>query len=47
MSKKAFSAWAGKCGSTGEVATAIGKTFARNGVRVEVLPLKEVTDLPG
>jgi menaquinone-dependent protoporphyrinogen oxidase len=45
MSKKILIAYASKCGSTGEVATEIGKTLAQNGVRVDVLPLKKVTDL--
>ncbi len=47
MSKKILIAYASKCGSTGEVATAIGKTLAQNGARVDVLPLQKVTDLPG
>jgi menaquinone-dependent protoporphyrinogen oxidase len=46
MSKRILVAYASKCGSTGEVATAIGKTLAQNGARVEVMPLKDVTDLP-
>jgi menaquinone-dependent protoporphyrinogen oxidase len=44
-SKKVLVAYASKCGSTGEVASAIGKTLAQNGARVDVMPLKEVTDL--
>ncbi len=47
MTKKILIAYASKCGSTGEVATAIGKTLAQNGVRVDVMPIKKVTDLPG
>ncbi len=47
MSKKILVAYASKCGSTGEVATAIGKTLAQNGARVDVMPLNKVTDLPG
>ncbi len=47
MSKKILIAYASKCGSTGEVATAIGQTLAQNGAWVDVRPLKEVTDLPG
>ena len=45
MSKKILIAYASKCGSTGEVAIAIGKTIAQTGVRVNVLPLKKVTNL--
>jgi menaquinone-dependent protoporphyrinogen oxidase len=45
--KKILVAYASKCGSTGEVATAIGETLAKNGAHVDVLPLKKVTDLPG
>ncbi len=45
MSKKILIAYASKCGSTGEVAAAIGKAFAQNGARVDVLPLKKVTNL--
>jgi menaquinone-dependent protoporphyrinogen oxidase len=47
MSKKILIAYASKCGSTGEVASAIGKTLAQTGARVDVLPLKHVTDLSG
>lgn len=47
MSKKILIAYASKCGSTGEVATAIGKTLAQKGARVDVLPLKKVADLSG
>jgi menaquinone-dependent protoporphyrinogen oxidase len=46
-SKKVLVAYASKCGSTGEVATAIGETLAQNDVRVDVMPLKEVADLSG
>ncbi len=45
MSKKILVAYASKCGSTGEVATAIGKTLAQYSARVDVMPLKKVTDL--
>src|SRR5512140_374564 len=45
MSKKILITYASKCGSTGEVASAIGKTLAQNGVRVDVLPLKQVINL--
>jgi menaquinone-dependent protoporphyrinogen oxidase len=44
-SKKILITYASKRGSTGEVASAIGKTLAQTGVRVDVLPLKKVTDL--
>jgi menaquinone-dependent protoporphyrinogen oxidase len=44
-SKKILIAYASKCGSTGEVATAIGQTFAQNAARVDVMPLKDVTDI--
>ncbi len=47
VSKKILIAYASKCGSTAEVATAIGNTLAQNGARVDVLPLNKVTDLPG
>jgi menaquinone-dependent protoporphyrinogen oxidase len=47
MSKKILIAYASKCGSTGEVANAIGKTLAQTGARVDVLPLKKVTNLSG
>jgi len=47
MSKKILIAYASKCGSTGEVASAIGKTLAQTGARVDVLPLKHVTNLSG
>jgi menaquinone-dependent protoporphyrinogen oxidase len=45
MSKKILVTYASKCGSTGEVASAIGKTIAQTGVSVDVLPLKKVTNL--
>ncbi|HSB02176.1 MAG TPA: flavodoxin domain-containing protein, partial [Anaerolineales bacterium] len=45
ISKKILVAYASKCGSTGEVAGAIGKTLAQTGARVDVLPLKKVTNL--
>jgi menaquinone-dependent protoporphyrinogen oxidase len=47
LSKKILITYASKCGSTGEVASALGKTLAQTGVRVEVLPVKKVTDLSG
>ena len=45
MSKKILVTYASKCGSTGEVASAIGKTIAQTGAHVEVLPLKKVANL--
>jgi menaquinone-dependent protoporphyrinogen oxidase len=45
MSKKILITYASKCGSTGEVASAIGKTLTQTGVGVDVLPLKKVTNL--
>lgn len=45
VSKKILVTYASKCGSTGEVASAIGKAFAQNGARVDVLPLKKVANL--
>jgi menaquinone-dependent protoporphyrinogen oxidase len=47
MSKKILITYASKCGSTGEVASAIGKTLAQTGARVDVLPLSKVTNLSG
>jgi menaquinone-dependent protoporphyrinogen oxidase len=45
MSKKILITYASKCGSTGEVAEAIGKTLVQNGAQVDVYPLKKVTRL--
>jgi menaquinone-dependent protoporphyrinogen oxidase len=47
MSKKILIAYASKCGSTGEVASAMGKTLAQTGVRADVLPISKVSDLTG
>jgi menaquinone-dependent protoporphyrinogen oxidase len=47
MPKKILITYASKRGSTGEVAEAIGKTMARIGARVDLLPLKKVTGLSG
>jgi menaquinone-dependent protoporphyrinogen oxidase len=44
---KILVAYASKCGSTGEVAAAIGRTLAQNGVRVDVSPIKQIVDLAG
>jgi menaquinone-dependent protoporphyrinogen oxidase len=45
MSKKVLITYASKCGSTGEVASAIGKTLAQTGARVDVVPLKKAINL--
>ncbi len=45
MPKKILITYASKCGSTGEVARAIGKTIAQSGVNVDILPLKKVANL--
>jgi menaquinone-dependent protoporphyrinogen oxidase len=45
MSNKILVTYASRFGSTTGVAEAIGKTLAEQGVRVEVLPMKEVIDL--
>jgi menaquinone-dependent protoporphyrinogen oxidase len=42
---KILIAYASKCGSTGEVAAAIGRALAQNGARVDVRPLKQIVDL--
>ena len=47
MPRKILIAYASKCGSTGEVADAIGKTLAQKDLRVDVLPIKEVVDISG
>lgn len=47
MSNRILITYASKRGSTGEVAEAIGKTIAKTGARVDVLPLKKVTGLSG
>jgi menaquinone-dependent protoporphyrinogen oxidase len=45
MSDKILVAYASRTGSTAGVAEAIGKTLAEGGVRVDVLPMKDVQDL--
>lgn len=45
ISNKILIAYASKCGSTGEVASKIGETLAQMGARVDVLPLKKVSNL--
>lgn len=47
MSKKVLVAYATKCGSTIEVAQAIGDTISQNGVSVDVKPIKEISDISG
>ena len=47
MSKKVLVAYATKCGSTIEVAQAIGDTFSQNGVSVDVKTIKEISDISG
>jgi menaquinone-dependent protoporphyrinogen oxidase len=46
-SKRILVTYASRCGSTGEVANAIGKTLAPAGVSVDVLPLKQIINLSG
>jgi menaquinone-dependent protoporphyrinogen oxidase len=45
MNKRVLVAYATKCGSTGEVAEAIGKVLCDKGYGVDVLPIKDVEDL--
>ena len=45
MKDKILVAYASKCGSTGQVAKAIGQTLASNGATVDVRPVKDVSDL--
>ncbi len=45
VSKRILIAYASKGGSTAEVASAIGKTLAQNGARVDVTPIDKVTHL--
>ncbi len=47
MSKSLLIAYASKCGSTAEIADAIGKTLSDKGFTVDVLPVKKVTNLEG
>jgi menaquinone-dependent protoporphyrinogen oxidase len=46
-SNKVLIVYASKCGSTGEVADAIGKVLCDQGASVDVKPVKEVTTLDG
>jgi menaquinone-dependent protoporphyrinogen oxidase len=45
MKKKILVAYASRAGSTAGVADAIGKTLAESGANVDVLSVKEITDL--
>lgn len=45
MSNKILVAYASRAGSTAGVAAAIGKTLAESGAQVDVLPMKDITDL--
>ena len=45
MSQKILVTYASRTGSTVGVAEAIGKTLIEGGAQVDVLPMKEVTDL--
>lgn len=47
MSKKILVTYATRAGSTAEIAQAIGQTLTGQGASVDVLPLKQVTDLAG
>lgn len=44
---KILVAFASKCGSTGEIAQAIGEVLCASGAQVEVKPIKEVSGLGG
>jgi menaquinone-dependent protoporphyrinogen oxidase len=45
MSKKVLVTYASRAGSTAGVVDAIGKTLAKKGLQVDVIPMNEVTDL--
>ncbi len=45
MDKKVLVAYATKCGSTGEVAEAIGQELRQGGVQVDVRPAKDVNEI--
>ena len=45
MDQKILVTYASRAGSTAEIAEAIGKTIARNGIEVDVLPMQAVKDL--
>lgn len=45
MKQKILVTYASRSGSTAEIAEAIGKTLARDGLQVDVVPMRAVTDL--
>jgi len=47
LDKRVLLAYASKCGSTGEIAQAIGKRLGEAGVAVDVIPVKTVKSLDG
>jgi menaquinone-dependent protoporphyrinogen oxidase len=47
MNSKILIAYASRCGSTAEIAQAIGKTLCAQNIRVDVRPVKEAGDVSG
>lgn len=47
MTQKVLVAYATKCGSTIEIAQAIGESLSKNGASVDVKPIKEIQDISG
>ncbi len=47
MTKKILVAYATRAGSTAEIAKVVGETLSAGGAAVDVLPIKDVTDLTG
>ncbi|MBN1934401.1 MAG: flavodoxin domain-containing protein [Anaerolineae bacterium] len=47
VTKKVLVAYASKCGSTGEIAQAVGDVLCESGAEVDVKPVKAVTSLSG
>jgi menaquinone-dependent protoporphyrinogen oxidase len=45
INNKILITYASRSGVTAEIATAIGKSFSKNGIPVDVLPMEEVKDL--
>ncbi len=45
MNERILIAYASKCGSTGEVAEAIGQELSQSGALVDVCPAKDVTEI--